>query len=261
MIPKSLKVHCWGGLGSQLYALALIYDLHEIYPNQSFEFIQHTAGVTRRPLEIDFIDLAFVKFTQIEDYSENIPDGHSRILFSAIYKVVKKTIKFLLAKSQLVKSFDSDTKVYPWTRSIRGHYSNRIVSTKFLDFMLSSYFKKNLNGLNNLAVHYRLGDLIDLGTKAPILAETIVKKILEVTTAEKLFKVFLYSDSPEIARDLIGNSLLSLNLTICEASTFTVINNCIYSDFFIGTPSKISIWIMNFRKQLYLSDKSFLFEN
>ena len=50
-----LRIHSWGGLGSQLFALSLIFDLVRKFPKKRIELIHHTAGVTRRLFEVDFM--------------------------------------------------------------------------------------------------------------------------------------------------------------------------------------------------------------
>ena len=67
-----LRVHCWGGLGSQLYALAVAYDLQRKYPKRKIKLLLHTGGVTKRVSELDFIDSIGFEIIQISDFQ--IPD-------------------------------------------------------------------------------------------------------------------------------------------------------------------------------------------
>ena len=56
MILKSLtlRVHCWGGLGSQLFALAHAYELRKKFPKRKIMLFLHTSGVSERFSELDF---------------------------------------------------------------------------------------------------------------------------------------------------------------------------------------------------------------
>ncbi len=51
----TLRVHCWGGLGSQLFALAHAYELHKKFPNRKILLLMHTSGVSERFSELDFL--------------------------------------------------------------------------------------------------------------------------------------------------------------------------------------------------------------
>ena len=48
-----IKLHCWGGLGSQLYAWALCERLANRFPKRRILLILHTDGITRRDSELD----------------------------------------------------------------------------------------------------------------------------------------------------------------------------------------------------------------
>ena len=65
----SIKIHCWGGIGSQLFTLALALDLNKRYPKRPIKFIFHTGGVTRRSLEIDFLPEKF-RYEVKDDFIE-----------------------------------------------------------------------------------------------------------------------------------------------------------------------------------------------
>ena len=62
-----LRIHCWGGLGSQLYAVALIYDLLKRFPKRKITLYLHTSGATRRHSEIEGIADIF-EIKQVDDF-------------------------------------------------------------------------------------------------------------------------------------------------------------------------------------------------
>ena len=51
MLP-AIKIHIWGGLGSQLYALALKIDLQKKFKTRKVVLVFHNSGVTRRDAEL-----------------------------------------------------------------------------------------------------------------------------------------------------------------------------------------------------------------
>jgi len=50
-----IRVHCWGGLGSQLFGWSLYEDLQIRYPSRRIHVYLHQGGVTQRPSEIDHV--------------------------------------------------------------------------------------------------------------------------------------------------------------------------------------------------------------
>ena len=69
-----IRVHCWGGLGSQLYALSTAYDLKIKYPKRKIKLVLHTGGVTKRVSELDFIPTSDFDLIQINDFQARSND-------------------------------------------------------------------------------------------------------------------------------------------------------------------------------------------
>ncbi len=63
----ALRVHTWGGFGSQLFTAYLILKLQRDIPQRSIVAVNHTSGVSRRTTEFDFDSLG-VASRQIEDF-------------------------------------------------------------------------------------------------------------------------------------------------------------------------------------------------
>jgi len=47
-----IRVHCWGGFGSQIFACVIAKRLASLFPARKIVLIFHSSGVTRRTLEI-----------------------------------------------------------------------------------------------------------------------------------------------------------------------------------------------------------------
>ncbi len=111
-------------------------------------------------------------------------------------------------------------------------------------------FSKNLvtdlQGISEeMAVQYRLGDLLTLGTKGPIQPARIVSAMHMIRINDEVNKVVLFSDSPDEALKRIGDFPaefvrhdLSAWDTLSELQTFR---------YFVSTNSKISIWAIIIR--------------
>jgi hypothetical protein len=249
-----LKIHCWGGLGSQLYALATAYDLKIKYPKRRIKLVLHTGGVTKRLSELEFIHNIDFEIIQIHDsqiqgkeYKNQIKSNKIRLRIFLI-KILYFFNFIVSANSNL--DFD---KVRPWTVSTRGHYFNRTVSTGFYSYLLKNINleEKQLNrSQNEIAIHYRMGDLLTLAEKSISPANKIVYVVREVQKIRNNVKIYVYSDSPQIAKETLFNAGLTDEFTLKDLSTIDVIRACVGANYFIGTGSKVSLWIVNIRRYL-----------
>ena len=141
-------------------------------------------------------------------------------------------------------------KIKPWTTMIRGHYSKRLISDNFLNHCIEKFTNYNLYfSSQTLVIHYRLGDLIDLPNKSIIDPNYVIEKIRKIAETDKLEQILVYSDTISEAKRLLSPiESLSNFIQFSDESTFTVVQNAISSKHFIGTNSKVSIWISKFRK-------------
>ena len=75
-----LKIHSWGGFGSQLFTAYVILKVQKRYPGRRIKVIVHTSGVTRRVSEFEFAKLG-AKVVQVEDF-ENIEKQSKSVINS-----------------------------------------------------------------------------------------------------------------------------------------------------------------------------------
>lgn len=251
-----LRVHTWGGLGSQLFALSLIFDLMRKFPKKRIELLHHTAGVTRRLFELDFMLSPKTNLIVRDDFTIK-----SNLEIVGITKILKKNllicVKYILNKIRISINLDkykSIKKIKPWSIELRGHYSKRPVSSEFLEYCLKT-FNYNPNEQkkysNTLIVHYRLGDLLTLPEKSIIQPEMIITEIIGVLKFKDITNLDVYSDSPEVAKKMLSpiDSLVE-TVRYTDVTTREVIENSIHAQYFIGTNSKVSIWILKLRNHL-----------
>jgi hypothetical protein len=266
------KIHCWGGLGSQMYAWALFERLEIRFPNRKLKLIFHTGGVTKRlpdlePLftqnEKDFVQ----DFESNEKETRNEPPSYKLIF--AVKKNLVKIIKQILVSTGFVASSNNEvefSKLKPWVVSVRGHYSELRIEMETINLMRvraknsGSNFGMEVKQNTDLDVlHYRLGDLLALAEKSPI----DIKRISNAIQSAKVGinrDLWVLSDSPSHAVDLLKREDSQIKLKIDDGSlnawqTLLAMSN---ANVFIGTSSKLSIWAIIFRSLLLEDATSYI---
>lgn len=262
--PK-LKIHSWGGLGSQLYALATAMQIQERFPKRAIEITIHTGGVTKRDVEILPILNNLFDVERVDDYSSPVirhdqPEGFREY----IYKFFNKFARALLIFSGFLSLANTEkelTKTRPWVLSIRGHYFYRPIDGKFLEFLirqLSDYQQLDRSEKYRVAIHYRMGDLLKLKQKSFVPVGKIVEVINKVVEFKSDVELLVYSDSPNEAKAMLRSAGVTQEISLIRASTLQVLGQCLDVDFFIGTNSKVSLWIVNMRRFLGRAEANFL---
>lgn len=243
-----LIIHIWGGLGSQLYALALLLDLRREYPNRKFKCVFHTGGVTERlPEIVDFLD-GLANFSVVFDFA-SVETSNDKFRFRQNRPSRISFARDLGAKLLLCTGFmtccNNDSRIYPWTFFIRGHYRTRPLSNYSLQ-AIAALVQNHIHMVSysqNLVVHFRLGDL--LGLKETISPSRLALAIQNNLSFGPNSKIVVHSDSPKLARDLLL-PLIDIELFPSKTIFFTLVD-CIYSRVFIGSNSKISYWAVYLR--------------
>lgn len=239
----SLRIHIWGGLGSQLYGWALAEIIRK-KTKRTIVLVLHTSGVTRRISDLDFLSKRFI-IEQVEDFSPvsstgglPVPKSYKRFL-----RFLTKILGFILTDSEL----GNDIRIFPWTRAIRGHYTNVKISNEIINLIISVSSAEGLidNSLlerREYLIHYRLGDLLFLGDKKPIPPNRFVSLPIQAT------ELSVVSDSlPEAIKALSTIFGFSIN-GVRTPTAWDTLNEILNCKVFVGTPSKISFWGIAMRK-------------
>ncbi len=257
---NKVKVHAWGGLGSQLFALALILDLQIKFPGKKFSLVLHSSGVTKRSASVNFV-VKELEVIIIDDFKKviNVVEPSNRKIFSRILKNILMFSGFLATANNNYEY----RKIRPWVRSIRGHYSHRALSdevlTKIHGLLTTELnFQNDRSKLNTLAIHYRLGDLLYLENKNPVPNKQITNILRDIRNDLKINSIDLYSDSLEQAAEMLKDVFDAPNIKMSHLEIKLVILNLVYYEIFVGTNSKISIWATLFRILIYPTSQSFI---
>ena len=253
-----IRVHAWGGLGSQLHAWLLFELLKIRFPRRTIQIVFHSSGVTRRVPELSkyFDDSDTIT---LDDFS--IDRAESEIARSRHYSL-RKLVKDLLqitgffAYSNDSKAF---SKIKPWVLEIRGHYSRLEIGLNELEIMRKRAISKNLpffplaeSSFDYIGVQLRLGDLLEIASKKPI-AQEILAPVLGVEIAQNPNStVYVFSDSPNEVSSYLGDELAKkCDFSRANDSAWSTIDALVQSKVFVGSTSKLSTWI-NIYRSLYL---------
>lgn len=256
-----IKVHSWGGLGSQLFTLAVIYEITKKMPRRKIDLVHHTAGVTKRFFELESMLNSKFNLKVVNDYKE-IKNQTRNYKKRILKKYLVIVVKFILNVARLSINLDTTpnlNRIKPWTLEVRGHYSKRHIENIFLDECIKYFnnYAVNTEGISDaLTVHYRLGDLLTITEKSYIDPHHVIESIAEVKKIYPLKRVIIYSDSVEEAKVKLEKIHDIFNVVnFMDSPTQSVIQSCINSSFFLGTNSKVSIWIVKIRNHLGLQSK------
>ena len=247
-ILPPLRVHTWGGLGSQLFAIALADDLFHRFPKRTVRIILHTGGVTLRDPEVTDVFPEF-NYGYVQDFKP-----YSRATNGEMEKSnngLRKFIKILAFKTGFLAFCNDDAEtnnLSPWVLSIRGHYAYRNINSDFLEKLFNAMIRQcPINDQNqDCSIHYRLGDLLSINEKSPIAANSIISEYSRIDKEIEFSKVVIFSDSPIEARSRFS-SFGEKELVFPDISTLEVLSQSVHSKYFIGTSSKISFWIAAIR--------------
>jgi hypothetical protein len=260
---NKIRVHCWGGLGSQLFAWATAEQILQRYPQKNVVLVLHTGGVTERKSDIDFLSNKF-KLVYKDDYK---PKHKSQQILLRKKQPIILMIKNLLSRISLVCTSDNLTDVKdlkPWTLSLRGHYTNIFLSKEIIELIMAQIPNLRIGDSNfldtspvNMGIHYRLGDLLELEDKTYIEPSILARQIKEMERLVHFNEITLYSDDINSAKRML-EKFLSFGIIYCNKEIWETLIDLCCSKYFIGTNSKISIWTTFFRITLGTEFQTYL---
>ena len=109
---------------------------------------------------------------------------------------------------------------------------------------------------NETLIHYRLGDLLTLNVKGPVPPNRVIETIKQLERAEES-KLFLFSDSPDIALDWLCQSSIPL-LPVNDFSAVESLMAFTESEVLVCTNSKLSVWASLFRARKESSNLTYV---
>jgi len=222
--------------------------LEKKFPGRNLQLVLHTGGITERRSELDFVRNR-INLLSINDFNSEIAraDNNYSVKFN-LSAILKNLLKKLLDNCRVVITNESHVmQILPWTSQVRCSYSNIGLSSvliKTLGDLVQFPDKKTDSSF--IGVHFRIGDLVALKPQSSIDNRTIINLINNLDQKEKtLNKIIIYSDSELKLDDF--KSLTGSTIEIRNIDTLNTIFDLTYPRVFIGTNSKVSLWVAIFR--------------
>lgn len=263
ILPK-IKIHTWGGFGSQLYGVYLYLELERQLTYRRIQVVVHTSGITERRSEIKHIisinSSEILDYKPVDVFHSRTPNGSKCIFVPKMKRGIRKIllISGFLSESNSRSEFDS---VKPWVLSLRGHYTGihfRFDTLSKLYNLIQAGTFNQLEHRHHIGVHFRLGDLVTLDKKSPTKPELIVSCIQQIED-QSLSIIKLHSDSLHLALSLLEPIIPEgFILEGTRAKSMETLSLLINSSHFIGTTSKISVWVAIFRVILFQNPNTYM---
>ena len=253
----AVRIHCWGGFGSQLFAILQYWNLQRRFPGRKLVLVIHTSGVTRRDIETESL-LRNIPFKVVDDFERQRGPTTKQLKSSSKIEVIKAKLyvlpKVLMKTTGLLSDLEN-SKAYdsikPWLLTVRGHYTRYPFSSADLLKLyevISSIDCEDLGGesmVDVLTIQYRLGDLLNLSNKGFVDSKLLSDIANSIVDKTHISNTILLTDSPAEAMQLLDTS--NRNWKVANLSPISTIKLCVDSSEFIGSNSKISFWITVFR--------------
>ena len=252
--PWRLRIHCWGGLGSQLFAWAFAEELLNSGFARKITLVLHSSGVTQRNSEITHLS-GRIQIKILRDFSTSTRPTDSVGSNRSSPRFRGKLISFL-SRFQIIIFSDDFQSIKPWTVQLRSHYSHRPLSNETLQIVkttlksFSTVDGSNKSESAKTAIHYRLGDLLTLENKTFVSADRVVSALEKIRGLEVggFKNVDVFSDSPEVAVEKLSKQNSSFHYNYVDCPSWDVLVNLLKYPYFIATNSKIGIWVALLRQ-------------
>ena len=242
-----IHVHSWGGLGSQLFACIVARRIISRFPGRRVVLMLHSSGVTYRGVELNSKISSSLNVKFRDDYKANVESdktlGKKCQIFSLRNAVLKLLVRIgVIARLNDEADFNS---ISPFLTEVRGHYTRINLDIEEIHWILNSLDLLDFCDISPsnpyTAMHLRLGDLLTLKSKSHIDLDRLMQSKKFFSDSRKLL---IYSDSKsEEVLQVIENRFNEVDVEVLHLETLKVIASCLHAEVFVGTNSKISLWI------------------
>jgi hypothetical protein len=244
-----LKVHVWGGFGSQLFALIVGWRLSKRFKFRRIYLVFHSSGVTERVRELPSQWLEDFTVIEVRDFEHSQFERESYYI-KQVGKSLREIAPLFLENIGFLNRANTDQdflQIKPWLFEVRGHYTGfRLEESELSRLMSLLRLESHDSHSNSLSIHYRLGDLLSLSNKTYVKPNRVIDIVMRIS--EQHTPLVIFSDSTQ---DVLSNILDKLigNRTIYfkQLPPIDTIRICTSAILFIGTNSKLSLWITLFR--------------
>jgi hypothetical protein len=249
LLLPAVRVHSWGGFGSQLFAMIIAERIESKMRFRKVKILFHTSGVTERKMEIPEIWLNKFTVEIRQDFSVQLRKN-PQIDPKSTRSILRGKIKEILLWGGFVATCNSEIEsctLKPWVFSIRGHYTElNLQQSEILELMRKLGLSIKDSSSKEVAIHYRLGDLLELENKTFIEPRRIIDTL--DTSINRDLPIRVFSDATKDIFDGIWRH--ADGTAVYEFMNTTPVNtvqSCFNAKEFLGTNAKLSLWIAIFR--------------
>lgn len=249
------KIHVWGGFGSQLYGVYTFLLLRRQNPKRESQLVFHSSGVTARSPQTHLLNRN-LPIIYIDDFSVSSRTHKLRENEPTTLKLSRGLKRFLSLLGFIDSLEPADGHAITKFRTIqfRGHYTYFSLDQAVLAELIALPDESGLPLFeidkpileSQMGIHFRLGDLLELESKSYLDPERI-SKLIQGNLCDSGCDVVVYTDSLDDFWTRIRDGIKVDNVTASSKDPITTIQELVRSNIFIGTTSKISIWICIFR--------------
>ena len=245
-----------------MHACFLSHRIQSDFPKRKVSLIFHSSGVTRRPPEVLGL-LGNLDYRIVDDFV-----GHQNQI-NLKRRFRKEFKQRFFSKFHIIESCNNEIeykRLRSWTLQARGHYSNLNLSSNFSKITLGRmqelgvFSAMELNEISHSgSIHVRLGDLLEIEEKNPTNFQDVIDVVkANVETLEKI-GLHIYSDSPHVAKEILNE----FNFTVLakdkyQENAMNALVGMVDSSVFIGTGSKLSLWVAVLRFHTHVTRPTFL---
>lgn len=251
-----INLHCWGGFGSQLNVAYLALQLRKQNENRKIVVHLHSSGVTRRRVELPFEKMR-LEIKVVDDFvraSSRNPHSPNRIFRTTarLRKLARQIVKLFLNSIRFVLEVNTSEdlkQITPWTLAIRGHYSYLDIEPEIVTQLYKTFFDFQctpIGSASKLLIHLRLGDLLTLSNKNPISQDRLYRLIENTRFGGSSINI-LSDSNLDIGLKYLDSLANKYSLNIDSKTPIETIIDGLSANIFVGTNSKVSIWISVFR--------------
>jgi len=243
-------VHSWGGLGSQLFALAFALDLERTYPNRLVTICHHSSGVTKREFDLPTLDTLGIRSKFVDDFVPMVDSSKADLAKHSCTETKRNSrfvanLRSVLDVLGLVITTDPpDSLLRPWSVQVRSSYSNRRISDASLSKLVSLLVldDKPLRYAETFTAHLRMGDLITLTNKGPLDGNRVVGAMKRAAEENSELRILVTSDSPELISKVLDDANFFAKYDIFDGNALDTLIVLSSSRVMVASASKLSIW-------------------
>jgi hypothetical protein len=254
-----ITIKCSGGLGAQLFAIGYcIWIKEKTGRDLTIKFIE--TGISQRSFVVgDLLGTINLKILHVAR-SMGTVEQPSLISWSSTRKnsirnFVRQSLRRLLIAMKVYVysenlSIETLSRIKPWTIYIDGYHADlRIINSVWHQLSDQIVKARPTNFVstptipNLVSIHWRLGDYLNSKaneTHGVVHWNSLYEKITEIQAVYEVEKVIVFTDSPEIAKELILSKPLFCSLEVKSSDVWSDMFEMSAASFFIGSHSSIS---------------------